>query len=305
MRNLLVLLSLTGIALLSVRLSAQCITCTPDTNKSPRPYGFNPPILYLPPDRDTSLVIYFTFPDQVTVSGFTFYPNYAIWVDSLKLDSGLIFRQDNQPFAYNPSDPASGSINFDQPPRYKQYDKNDPSKLSHFVVYQNPGGNAGETPPFGCAYICIKTAASEGSDTLRVKVRAFIPTLGDLDNKDTTNLTPQALPGRDTWLDTTFRYFVVITRNLSVTLSKSQSGAFMSVSPNPAFGGISTVRFTLAQPSELTLRVISPDGREMYYQKAFYPAGEHAQELRLPPGIYIVSVGMGQSWTNQRLVILD
>jgi hypothetical protein len=74
------------------------IMCTPDPAKSPSPYGFNPGVLWLPPAKDTSLTIYFTFPDQVQQGGLTVYPNYAIWVDSLRLDQGLITTQERRHF---------------------------------------------------------------------------------------------------------------------------------------------------------------------------------------------------------------
>ena len=116
-----VAISLIGVAL----VYGQCNQCTPDGTQSPRPYGFNPSILRLPPEKDTSLVIYFTFPDSTTtrVSGqsVTFYPNYAIWVDSLQLDRGLITDQNGDPFAYKASNPSAGPIHFDQMHRYKQW----------------------------------------------------------------------------------------------------------------------------------------------------------------------------------------
>jgi hypothetical protein len=81
-----IVLSLIGAAL----VYGQCNQCTPDPAQSPRPFGFNPSVLRLPPAKDTSLTIYFTFPDQVQQGSLTVYPNYAIWVDSLRLDQGLI-----------------------------------------------------------------------------------------------------------------------------------------------------------------------------------------------------------------------
>jgi hypothetical protein len=189
----------------------RCNRCAPNAANSPFPHGFSPDPLYLPPGIDTSLTIYFTFPDQVQQGSLTFYPNYAIWVDSLRLDRGLITTQDGLTFAYNASDPWAGPIIFDQPHRYKQWGSG-PTDYANFVVYQNPGTSAGppgQTPPIGCARVCIRTSATEGSDTLRIKVRVFVPALGDVDNKDTTNLRPILL-GSNAWFDTTFRYPVVV-----------------------------------------------------------------------------------------------
>jgi hypothetical protein len=189
----------------------RCNRCAPNAANSPLPYGFSPDPLYLPPGIDTSLTIYFTFPDQVQQGSLTVYPNYAIWVDSLRLDRGLITTQDGLTFAYNASDPWAGPIIFDQLHRYKQWGSG-ATDYANFVVYRNPGtsaGPAGQTPPIGCARVCIRTSATEGSDTLRIKVRVFVPALGDVDNKDTTNLRPIILGG-NAWFDTTFRYPVVV-----------------------------------------------------------------------------------------------
>lgn len=293
--------------MLGARLSAQCTACTHNPNMSPRPYGFNPDTLYLLPNRDTSLVIYFTFPDSVRQGAFLLYPNYAIWVDSLRLDFGRLTQQNNQPFGYNVSDPSNGAINFDQPPRNKQYDPNDPNRRANFVVYQNPGtsaGPAGATPPTGCARVCIKTSATEGSDTLRVKVRVFIPTLADQDSKDTTNLTPTLL-GNPAWLDTVFRYVVVITNNPPVaSLSRPTAPSGMTVYPNPARDE-SVVRFILPRSGSLMIRAIAADGREVYRHTGSYGAGEHSHTLRLPAGVYIITIGGSDSWLSQRLVIVE
>lgn len=297
------------VALLSVVLGAslyaQCTQCTPDANQSPRPYGFNPAILYVRPGVDTSLVIYFTFPDTVRQRGFLLSPNYAIWVDSLRLDMGRITQQNGQPFAYNTTDPTQGPIHFDQLHRYKQYDPNDPNKKANFVVYQNPGGTQGATPPIGCARVCIRTGATQGSDTLRVKVRAFIPGLGDGPNKDTTNLTPQLL-GQNAWLDTTFRYVVVVTNNPPATgiASVLPSVASFTVAPNPAYGEVA-VSFRLVQATTLTLRVMTADGREAYRHSATYAAGEYRHLLRLPAGLYTVIAESAEGRLSHKLVIVE
>jgi hypothetical protein len=255
-----IVLSLIGVAL----VYGQCNMCTPDPASSPRPYGFKPAVLWLPPAKDTSLVIYFTFPDSVRQGSFLVYPNYAIWVDSLRLDRGLITDQSGNPFAYNASNPAEGPIHFDQMHRYKQWGS-EPTDYANFVVYQNPGtsaGPAGATPPIGCARVCIRTSSTEGSDTLRIKVRVFVPVaFGDLDNKDTTNLRP-VQGGRDAWLDTVFRYAVVIS-SAPASLGSGMSAmyAFRPVS-NPAYRE-AVVTYTLHQPMAVRLRAYTLDGREV------------------------------------------
>jgi len=281
-------------------LYAQCGACTPDANQSPTPYGFNPAVLYVRPGVDTSLTIYFTFPDEVQQGSFTVYPNYAIWVDSLKLDRGLIMAQSGMPFAYNTTNPTAGPIAFDQMHRYKRYATN-PDRYANFVVYQNPGGTAGQTPPIGCARVCVKGGPTEGSDTLRVKVRAFIPTLGDGSGKDTTNLTPQLL-GQNAWLDTTFRYVVVVTSTIPAALAQGRGEvARFTVLPNPAYGE-AEVRFSLHGPALVSLEVYTADGRQVYGHTGLYSAGEQRPGLSLPAGLFRGGANKGPGRLSPSLV---
>jgi hypothetical protein len=297
-----VVLSLIGAAL----LYGQCNQCTPDPAKSPRPYGFNPDPLRLPPNKDTSLVIYFTFPDSVRQGGLLLFPNYAIWVDSLRLDQGLITAQGGGTFAYNASNPAAGPIHFDQMHRYKQWGSGQ-MEYANFVVYQNPGtsaGPAGQTPPIGCARVCIRTSSTEGSDTLRVKVRAFIPTLSDADGKDTANLRPVLL-GNNAWLDTVFRYAVVIS-SAPASLGRGMSAmyAFRPVS-NPAYRE-AVVTYTLPQPMAVRLRAYTLDGREVLLRDlGLQPAGTFQETLNLPAGQYFLRLETPYGLSATRLTVIE
>lgn len=284
-------------------LYAQCNMCTPAPNQSPTPYGFNPDPLVIRPGIDTSLTIYFTFPDAAQQGSVTVYPNYAIWVDSLRLDRDLITLQNGNPFAYNSNDPAQGGIHFDQMHRYKQYDPTDPNKKANFVIYQNPGGTAGQSPPIGCAQVCVRSSSTEGSDTLRVKVRAFIPALGDGGGKDTTSLTPTLL-GNNAWLDTVFRYAVIIGTAPASLAGVSGVVRSFTVSPNPAIYE-AAVRFSLAQPTGLTLRAVAVDGREVYRHTGSYAAGTHQLTLSLPAGIYTILLDSPLGSARQKLVMVE
>jgi hypothetical protein len=295
-----VVLSLIGAAL----VYGQCNQCRPDSAQSPRPYGFNPSVLRLPPNKDTSLTIYFTFPDQVQQGSFTLYPNYAIWVDSLRLDRGLITTQGGGTFAYNASNPSAGPIIFDQLHRYKQWGSG-ATDYANFVVYRNPGtsaGPAGQTPPIGCARVCIRTSSTEGSDTLRVKVRVFIPVLfGDPDNKDTTNLRPP----NNAWLDTTFRYAVVIS-SAPASLGRGMSAmyAFRPVS-NPAYRE-AVVTYTLHQPMAVRLRAYTLDGREVLLRDlGLQPAGTFQETLNLPAGQYFLRLETPYGLSATRLTVIE
>lgn len=293
-----VVLSLIGAAL----VYGQCNQCTPDPAQSPTPYGFSPDPLWLPPGIDTSLTIYFTFPDQVQQGALTVYPNYAIWVDSLRLDQGRITTQGGGTFAYNASDPSAGPIIFDQLHRYKRW--GGATDYANFVVYQNPGGTAGQTPPFGCARVCIRTSSTEGSDTLRVKVRAFIPVLGDGDGKDTADLRPTLL-GNNAWLDTVFRYAVVIS-SAPASLGRGMSAmyAFRPVS-NPAYRE-AAVTYTLHQPMAVRLRAYTLDGREVLLRDlGLQPAGTFRETLNLPAGQYFLRLETPYGLSTTRLTVIE
>lgn len=289
-----IVISLIGVAL----VYGQCNMCTPDGSRSPRPYGFNPDVLRLPPGKDTSLIIYFTFPDQVQQGSLTVYPNYAIWVDSLRLDMGLITDQSGGRFAYNASNPSAGPIHFDQMHRYKQWGSG-ANDFANFVVYRNPGGTAGETPPIGCARVCIRTSSNEGSDTLRVKVRAFVTALGDFDNKDTSDLRPV---GR--FSDTTFRYAVVISRQASLA---GRGVNIYALSPvmNPAYQE-AIVRYTLPAPMAVRLRAYTLDGREVLSRDfGVQPAGTHEETLQLPAGQYFLRLETPYGMSSTRLTVVE
>jgi len=295
-----VVLSLIGATL----VYGQCNQCTPDSDRSPRPYGFNPDPLWLPPNKDTSLTIYFTFPDEAQQGSFTVYPNYAIWVDSLRLDRGLITDQSGNRFAYNASNPSAGPIIFDQLHRYKQWGSG-ATDYANFVVYQNPGGTPGQTPPIGCARVCIRTSATESSDTLRVKVRVFVTALADGDNKDTaTTLTPNLL-GNRAWLDTTFRYAVVIS-SAPASLGRGMSAmyAFRPVS-NPAYRE-AVVTYTLHQPMAVRLRAYTLDGREVLLRDlGLQPAGTFQETLNLPAGQYFLRLETPYGLSATRLTVIE
>jgi len=292
-----VVVSLIGAAL----VYGQCNQCTPDRDQSPTPFGFNPSVLRLPPNKDTSLTIYFTFPDSVRQGALTVYPNYAIWVDSLRLDRGLITTQGGDTFAYNASNPEAGPIHFDQMHRYKQWGSG-ATDYANFVVYQNPGvsaGPAGGTPPIGCARVCIRTSPNEGNDTLRVKVRVFVNALGDVDNKDTTNIRGSL--GR---VDTTFRYVIVISRSSS--LSRGLTNVYdLRIQPNPAYQE-AILSYTLPNAMAVSLSVYALDGRKVLSRDlGLKPAGTHQETLQLPAGQYLIRLETPYGLSTTRLTVIE
>jgi hypothetical protein len=114
MKQLSVFLAVVGL----YGLYAQCASCA--VSGSPTlPQGFDPSSITLTVGRDTEVVIQFTLPDTAQPSGFTVYPNYAIYVDSLRMAGGntyvVVKGTASTPVSY-----GNGAFAFDQAPRYKQ-----------------------------------------------------------------------------------------------------------------------------------------------------------------------------------------
>ncbi|MCS7188724.1 MAG: T9SS type A sorting domain-containing protein [Bacteroidia bacterium] len=296
----------------------QCGNCTPANN--PRPYGFSPDTLNLPLNKDTSFTIQFTFPDTITTRGFTLCPNYAVWVDSIRPYKGLIYNAGtNMLFSYNSSNPSAGGIVLDQPHRYKT--DAGTNCTTNFSIYQNPGGTqAGNTPPEGCAYVCVRTGPTPGCEMLLIRVRVFVPALGDPPNKDTTNLAP-ALLGNPAWLDTVFRYPIRIggatctaadfprlttprAQCAPAALELSPALTSLNISPNPAFQE-AQITFEVLTPTPLSIRVVSTEGREIYVHSSQYGVGEHTLRFRLGGGIYTVFLETPQGRMTRKLVVLE
>jgi len=137
-----------------------------------------------------------------------------------------------------------------------------------------------------------------------VKVRAFIPGLGDGAGKDTANLTPTVL-GRNAWLDTTFRYAIVVSPTIPAAALVQGRGevASFTVLPNPAYGE-AEVRFSLHVPAPVSLEVYTADGRQVYAHTALYSAGEQRHGLSLPAGLYRVVLNTGTVRLSQSLVVV-
>ena len=191
----------------------QCGSCA--VSGSPiLPRGFDPDSITLTVGQDTEVVIQFTLPDTVRQFGADLYPNYAIYVDSLRMAGGntyvVVKGTASTQVSY-----GNGAFAFDQAPRYKQVRSGAPP--AQVVVYRNPspseaGVPSGQpSPPRGCVRACIKgrqpTPAGTG-DSLYILLRAFVPisAIGnDANNKDTSNLMP-ALGPQLLYSDTSLYY---------------------------------------------------------------------------------------------------
>jgi hypothetical protein len=303
---------------------AQCNSCT--ISGSPvLPNGFNPSSITLFVGQDLDVEIQFTLPDTADAGGLSIYPNYAIFVDSLRMASGTTYvvlqGTANTPVSYNTSNPANGALRFDQSHRYKQVESS-PNVFANVVVYRNPSpseagvGSGQLSPPRGCVRACLRGKAPTPTgtgDSLYIWIRAFVdpnsislfpsPSSTDISNKDTTNLMPE-LFSMPLYADTSLYYGPVIVRATTSVLHSAVLGG-LSLSPNPAWG-VATVRFQVSYPVQGTLRAMDLAGRVVYERDlGLLPVGEQSQELRLPAGTYIVELQTGEEVYRNRLVVVE
>jgi len=289
----------------------QCASC--GVSGSPTlPQGFNPSSITLTVGQDTEVVIQFTFLDVAQQSGFTVYPNYAIYVDSLRVAGGdnyvVVKGTTSTPVSY-----ANGAFTFDQAPRYKQVRIGAPP--ARVVVYRNPspseaGVSSGQpSPPRGCVRACIKgrrpTPAGTG-DSLYILLRAFVPQLAignDAGNKDTSNLMP-ALGLLPLYSDTSLYYGPVYVEDRGTAIESALQGGIV-LSPNPTWG-VAMVRFTTTYSVPVRVRALDASGRVVHERDmgVLFP-GEHTADLQLPAGLYIVELLAGKESYKARLVVLE
>jgi len=291
-------------------LYAQCASC--GVSGSPiLPQGFDPSSITLTVGRDTEVVIQFTLPDTAQQLGLTLYPNYAIYVDSLRMAGGntyvVVKGTASTPVSY-----ANGAFGFDQAPRYKQVRS---GVTAQVVVYRNPspseaGVSSGQpSPPRGCVRACIKgrqpTQAGTG-DSLYIVLRAFVPinAIGnDAGNKDTSNLMPTLGP-QLLYSDTSLYYGPVYVVDTSTAIESALQGGIV-LSPNPTWG-VAMVRFTTTYSVPVRVRALDASGRVVHERDmgVLFP-GEHTADLQLPAGIYIVELLAGKESYKARLVVLE
>jgi hypothetical protein len=301
---------LVGLVVGVYALYAQCANCTV-SGQPILPRGFDPSSITLTVGRDTEVVIQFTLPDTVQQSGLTLYPNYAIYVDSLRMAGGnsyvVVKGTTNTPVSY-----GNGALRFDQAPRYKQVRS---GTNAWVVVYRNPspseaGVPSGQpSPPRGCVRACIKgvqpTLAGTG-DSLYILLRAFVPTSAignDASGKDTSNLMP-TLGFQSLYSDVSLYYGPVYVVSQPSAIESALQGGIV-LSPNPTWG-VAMVRFTTTYSVPVRVRALDASGRVVHERDmgVLFP-GEHTADLQLPPGIYIVELLAGKESYKARLVVLE
>lgn len=311
MRKVVLLLGLAGL----YGLYGQCANC-PVSGSPVLPRGFDPASITLEVGRDTEVIVQFTLPDTVQRGNSTLYPNYAIYVDSLRMASGnsyvVVKGTTTTPVSY-----GNGALGFDQAPRYKQVGSGTSASV---VVYRNPspseaGVSSGQpSPPRGCVRACLRgvspTPAGDG-DSLYIVLRAFIASStvnpftlqgSDDSNKDTTNLMPD-LFGFPLYSDVSLHYGPVFVRSVPSGMESAVRGG-VQVSPNPACG-VAEVRFTTNYSVPVVVRAIDMSGRVVGEQNlGVVLPGEHAAELRLPAGMYLIELLAGKERHKTRLIVL-
>jgi len=297
-------------------LYAQCANCS--VSGSPiLPQGFDPDSITLTVGRDTEVVIQFTLPDTVQRAGLTLYPNYAIYVDSLRMAGGATYvvvkGTTSTPVSY-----ANGAFAFDQAPRYKEVRS---GVSAWVVVYRNPspseaGVPSGQpSPPRGCVRACIKgiQPTPAGGDSLYIVLRAFVdpnsisfvpsPSSTDISNKDTTDLMPTTF-GQPLYSDVSLYYGPVYVVSTPAAIESALQGDIV-LSPNPTWG-VAMVRFTTTYSVPVRVRALDASGRVVHERDmgVLFP-GEHTADLQLPAGIYIVELLAGKESYKARLVVLE
>ncbi len=291
-------------------LYAQCASC--GVSGSPiLPRGFDPSSITLTVGQDTEVVIQFTLPDTAQQAGLTLYPNYAIYVDSLRMAGGntyvVVKGTTSTPVSY-----ANGAFAFDQAPRYKQVQS---GVTAQVVVYRNPSPSEANaqpgqlSPPRGCVRACIKgvqTTPTGTGDSLYIVLRAFVPinAIGnDAGNKDTANLMPTLGP-QALYSDVSLYYGPVIVQSSSTAIESAVRGGIV-LSPNPTWG-VAMVRFTTTYSVPVRVRALDASGRVVHERDmgVLFP-GEHTADLQLPAGIYIVELLAGKESYKARLVVLE
>ncbi len=323
MRPIVLLLAAAGL----YGLYAQCTNCTVSGNPI-LPQGFDPASITLEVGQDTEVVIQFTLPDTATVltplGSIIVYPNYAVYVDSLRMASGtsyvVVKNTSSTPVTY-----GNGALTFDQAPRSKEVSS---GTYANVVVYRNPcaaeaGLPSGQlSPPRGCVRACIRgvnpTPAGTG-DSLRIRLRAFVdpnsinitfipPSVSatDICDKDTSVLKPSLttpLGNAELYQDTTLHYGPVIVQSVLGAIESVVRGGVV-VSPNPSWG-VAKVRFTMNSSAPVRVRAMDVSGRLISEQDlGLVLPGEHTTELRLPAGIYIVELLAGKEAYRTRLIVL-
>jgi len=290
-------------------LYAQCASC--GISGSPiLPRGFDPSSITLTVGRDTEVVIQFTLPDTVKQGSLTLYPNYAIYVDSLRMAGGATYVVVKGPTS-NPVSYANGAFAFDQDPRYKQVRSGVSARV---VVYRNPspseaGVPSGElSPPRGCVQACIKGVQPTGGtgDSLYILLRAFVPpsAIGnDAGTKDTSDLMPTFF-GQTLYSDVSLYYGPVYVQSTTDAIESAVRGGIV-LSPNPTWG-VAMVRFTTTYSVPVRVRALDASGRVVHERDmgVLFP-GEHTADLQLPAGIYIVELLAGKESYKARLVVLE
>lgn len=254
------------------------------------------------------------------MNNITLYPNYAIYVDSLRMAGGtqyvVLKGTSNTPVGYNSTSPANGALRFDQDYRYKQVSA---SSHANVVVYRNSSpseagvGSGQLSPPRGCVRACIKgvnpTPSGQG-DSLIIWLRAFVApnSVGfsggsDISNKDTTDLMPMAF-GQPLYSDVVTAYGPVYVVSGTTLLTKPLSDGFLH-SPNPSWGAV-TLSYQLNYPVPVAISVYTPASQKVYeYQAGLLSVGAHTHLLDLPAGIYLVQVQAGAETAQARLVVIE
>lgn len=297
-------------------LRAQMTGCSPCTQQNVNA-TFSPPVVEIDQGQEVEAVVQFTLPDSARVNvdpstQITVFPNYAIFVDSLRMEGGATYvslrGNPNIPVSYNSANPQNGALRFDQMHRYKQVFPSGSNQFANVVVYRNPGRQAGPTPPRGCVRACIRgKAPTPTADSLRILLRAFVDpnslagSDGDIDNKDTTNVMPTIF-GRNLWADTLIKYPVRVRTFSSIAW---QAVSALQLYPNPAIGN-AMLRYKIERPSAVSIHIYSITGSLLKEEAlGLRQPGAHEYPIHMPAGIYLVELRTETESLKEKIVLIE
>lgn len=298
--------------LLLGRLNAQSTGCS-ECMQQDRPGTFNPSVLRVNVGEDVEAEVQFALPDSLLIRGAGQYVNYAFFTDSIRMQGGTAYvtlkGTTTTPVSYNNTNPGAGAIRFNALHRYKQVFSS-PDRYAFVVVYQNPGGTPGQTPPRGCFRLCVRgRAVTSTPDTLRLFVRAFgqeNTVRNDAPNKDTTSLMPFVnvpFQGRvDLWLDTLLKYPVEVRMSSSI---QWQTLSHVKLYPNPAWGRV-VVGYSLGRPAPVWIRIYSLAGSLLREETlGERPIGPSEYPLFLPAGAYVIELHTDKEVLREKLIVVE
>ncbi|MGQ9864172.1 MAG: T9SS type A sorting domain-containing protein [Bacteroidia bacterium] len=290
------------------RAWAQCPQCSRVSNNNPD-VNYNPPELLLPAGatnyRDT---VQFALLDSIIIQGVgTLYPNFGIFVDSLRVFGNTLGAQYQTPGnLYNKSNPTNGIMRFD-----RLHADNFGGTNFSIIPHANLKKYTPNIPPHGCVTVCLPSVPNTPGveDSIRIKLRAYfkINIVGFSpvqDTQDTTTFNGTLL-GNPTYQDTFSVYKIRIVGSTALGKPYDIWSRGFELYPNPTRGEVN-LRFEIRRPTHVSWELLDMLGKEVYHAHAYYQVGIYHESLRLPslsPGMYLLRARTENEIHTEKLLI--